>query len=97
MNTIPIVLKTDPIQRGNKFIFCYLKLINNKLYNLCINIHKSASRYVPHTAGLARGRVNLVLRHSLLSAEFWSHYVVSGGTQRRALLRYQSEQMKILM
>ena len=32
---------------------------------------------------------------SPLSAKFWRHCVLSGGTQRRALPRYQSEEMKI--
>ena len=31
-----------------------------------------------------------------LSAEYWRHCVLSGGTQRGALHRYQSEEMKIL-
>ena len=30
-----------------------------------------------------------------LSSEFWRHYVLTGGTQRRASLCYQSERMKI--
>ena len=34
---------------------------------------------------------------SPLSAEFWRHCVLSGGTQRRALPRHQSEEMKIKM
>ena len=32
---------------------------------------------------------------SPLSALFWRHCVLSGETQRRALLRYQSEEMEI--
>ena len=32
---------------------------------------------------------------SPLSAEFWSYCVLSGGTQRRTLPRYQSEETKI--
>ena len=32
-----------------------------------------------------------------LSAEFWRHCVLSGGTQRRALPRHQSEEIKIQM
>ena len=32
---------------------------------------------------------------SLLSAEFWRQCVLRGGTQRRALFRHQSEEMKI--
>ena len=32
---------------------------------------------------------------SPLTAEFWKHCVLSGGTQRRALPRHQSEEMKI--
>ena len=31
-----------------------------------------------------------------LSTEFRKHYVLSGGTQRRALPHYQSEEIKIL-
>ena len=34
------------------------------------------------------------LRFSL-SAKFWKHCVLSGGSQRRALPRHQSEEMKI--
>ena len=34
-------------------------------------------------------------RRSPLYAEFWRHCVLSGGTQRRALPRHQSEEMKI--
>ena len=30
-----------------------------------------------------------------LSAEFWRHCILSGGTQRRCLPRHQSEEMKI--
>ena len=32
---------------------------------------------------------------SSLSTEFWRHFVLSGGTQRRALSRHQSEEMEI--
>ena len=32
---------------------------------------------------------------SPLSAEFWRHCVLSGGTERRALPRHQNEEMKI--
>ena len=32
---------------------------------------------------------------SPLSAEFWRHCVLSGGTQRRTLPRHQSEEIKI--
>ena len=32
---------------------------------------------------------------SLLSTEFWRHYMLSGGTQRRNLSRLQSEEMEI--
>ena len=53
--------------------------------------------------GRQREPGNVVLRHSvrmktrsLLSAEFWRHCVLSGGTLRTALARYQSKEMKIL-
>ena len=32
-----------------------------------------------------------------LRAEFWRHGVLSGGTQRRALSRYQSDEMIIII
>ena len=32
---------------------------------------------------------------SRLSAEFWKHCVLGGGTQRHALPRHQSEKMEI--
>ena len=34
---------------------------------------------------------------SSLSAEFWKHYVLSSGTQRRSLPRHQSEEIEILI
>ena len=44
------------------------------------------------------GRGHLVLRHfrSSLSADFWRNCVLSSETQRRALICYQGEEMKIL-
>ena len=54
-------------------------------------INNSASRCIPHTAG----ELNVKTLDSPLSAEFWKHCVLSGGTQRRALPRHQSEEMNI--
>ena len=58
-------------------------------------IFLSASCCIPHT-GLADGLSAMTLR-SPLPAVFWKHSVLSGKTQRRALPRQQSEEMKILI
>ena len=49
----------------------------------------SASRGIPHTAGLQR-ESSVKTLHSPLFAEFWRHCVLSGRTQRRALPWNQS-------
>ena len=46
--------------------------------------------YPAHSSG--QGEPSVKTHRSPLSAEFWKHYVLTGGTQRRTLLRHQSEE-----
>ena len=68
-------------------------MLGNNLYILDFF---SVSHCIPRTAGRQRGPSIKTLR-SPLSGEYWKHCVLSGGTQRRALPRHQSEKMKIKM
>ena len=43
----------------------------------------SALRCIPHPAGYAEREPNVKTLRSPLSAEFWRHCVLNGGTQRR--------------
>ena len=66
---------------------------------------KSASRYSvdysavcgvhPPLQHCKQREPNVKIHRSPLSAEFWKHYVLGCGTQRRALPRHQSEEINI--
>ena len=56
--------------------------------------NKSASRCNPHTQGRQREPSIKTLR-SLISAKFWRYCMLSGGTQRRVLPRYQCKEREI--
>ena len=74
-----------------------IKIIHHNIplmhFELITQLNKSTSR-----CGIQQGRqgqLSIKTLRSLLSAKFWRHFVLSGGTQRRALPRHQSEETKI--
>ena len=69
---------------------------SNDNLNLTIKNNQKIS-FTLYLAHSRIGRGNLILGHSVahFRAEFWMHCVLSGGTQRRALPRYQGKEIKI--
>ena len=67
--------------------FCINKLLINKNQN---QLHA-----VSRTQQSRQREPSVKTLRSPLSAEFWRHCVLTGGTQRRALSRHQSDEMKI--
>ena len=67
------------------------------MYKILFKIKLNQISFTLYPAHSRVGRGNLVLKHSIphFYAEFWRHWVLSGGTQRHALPRHQCEEMKI--